>query len=265
MSDFITDGSFEIAKTKNYILSIQVSLDGFSFLIADPVEKKIVGLKNSPYKISSDNLLSRRLKEWFENEEILKSQFKSVRIFIYSENFTLVPSEYFGHEKNRHLTSVLFDKTPGNNFIENKIEDLNSTLFYPVSQDVLSVLNQFFSKGFEIIHPIKILIETKVETKKRNLSIILSTKNFFYLVVFANNKLILANSFQTLHINDLIYNILNAFQQLEIARSETDLFVAGAINQNTDIEKLLKPYFDNIELLKTKDLIGNPAVFESTN
>jgi len=40
MSDFITDGSFEIAKTKNYILSIQVSLDGFSFLIADPVEKK---------------------------------------------------------------------------------------------------------------------------------------------------------------------------------------------------------------------------------
>lgn len=265
MPDFITDDSFEIAKTKNYILSIQVSLDGFSFLVADPVEKKIVGLKNSLLKISSDKLLSRRLKEWLDSEELLKNHFNLVRVLIYTDNFSLIPEDYFEREKQRNLSQVLFDKKPGFSFIENRIEHLNTTLFFPVSQDLLSVLNQFFSKGFEVIHPIYSLIETKIKTKKRNLSIILSTKNYFYLVVFVNNQLILANSFQTLHINDLVYNVLNTFQQLEVARYETDLFVAGAINQNTEIVNLLKPYFDKIDLIKTEDLIGNPTVFESSN
>jgi hypothetical protein len=265
MSDFILDGSFEIVKTKNYILSIQVCLDGFSFLITDPTDSKIVAQKSTSLKISSSNLLSRRLKEWLESEELLKSQFNLVRIFIYTENFTLIPKNYLGQEKQRNLFSILFDKMQGLNLIESDINNLETTLFYPVSQDVLSVLNQFFSKGFEIFHPIKNLIEVNFKTEKRNFSIILATKNYFYLTVFGNNNLMLANSFQTPHINDLVYNVINAFQQLGIARNETDLFVAGAINQNTEIEELLKPYFDCISLLKTEDIIENPLVFKNSN
>ena len=265
MSDFIKNGSFEIANSKNYILSIQVCLDGFSFLITDPLDKKIVTQKSTPVKISIDNLLSRRLKEWLESEEILKNHFKLVRVFIYTENFTLIPEDYSNSEKQRNISQVLFDKKPSFNFFENKIDDLNATLFFPVSQDVLSVFNQFFNKGFEIIHPIKNLIEADFTTKKRNLSIVLSSKNYFYLVVFEKNKLILANCFQIQHVNDLIYNIINTFQQIGIARNETDLFVSGTINQSTGIEDLLKPYFENINIVKTEDLIVNPVVFESPN
>jgi hypothetical protein len=58
----------------------------------------------------------------------------------------------------------------------------------------------------------------------------------------------------------LVYNIINTFQQLEFARNESELFVAGAISQSTEIEKLLNPYFENISLINTIDLIGNPEV-----
>ncbi|MBK6285166.1 MAG: DUF3822 family protein [Draconibacterium sp.] len=101
MSDFINDGLFEIAKTKNYILSIQVCLDGFSFLIVDPNEKQIVAIKNSPIKISNENLLARHLKEWLTSEALLKNQFESVRLIYYSENFTLVPKEYYAEKSKK--------------------------------------------------------------------------------------------------------------------------------------------------------------------
>jgi len=264
MSDLINDESFEITKTKQYILSIQVSLDGFSFLIVHPDEKRIVAFKSSPLKISGDILLARNLKEWLETEDLLKNQFKNVRAFIFTENFTVVPEEYFGREKHRNLTSSLFDKKGDNYFIENKIVDLNANLFFPVSQDVSTVLNNFFNKKVEILHPVTNLIQTQVESQKRNVSFILSTKKYFYLVIYRNHKLLLANSFQTQHSNDLVYNAINTFQQLEIARSETEVYLAGSIKQNTEIEALLKPFFENIDNFKMEEIIANPEIIDNS-
>lgn len=255
MSELIKNGSFEIEKTKNYILSIQVCLDGFSFLIVDPVEKEILVSKNLPVKISNDNLLARHLKEWLESETLLKNSFQAVRLFFYSENFTLIPDEYFGRERQRNLTSVLFDKKSSGNFIENKIENSGINLFFPVSQEIINILNQFF-KNIEILHPVTNLIESG----KGNSAFILSAKHSFYFVVFKKSKLMLASCFQSQHPNDFVYNVINSLQQLEIARAETKLFVSSAIGQKTEFESLFKTYFENISSFKTDDLIARTVI-----
>jgi hypothetical protein len=260
MFDFITDDSFDVEKTKQYILSIQVSLDGFSFLIIHPSEKRIVAFKSTPLKISSDNLLARRFTEWIESEELLKKQFKSVRLFIFTESFTLVPEEYLGEGWHQDLTSVLFHQNPDYKIMENKIEALNARLIFPLPSDFIEVFQLLFNNNIEIIHPVTKLLQTPLESKKRNCAIIISTKKYFFLIITRLNEVLLANSFQMAHQNDLVYNVLNTFQQLKLARSETDLFVTGSITQNTEIEDLLKPFFDNISILKTEGLITNPEI-----
>lgn len=255
MSELIKNGSFEIGNTKNYILSIQVCLDGFSFLITNPVENEILASKNLTVKISNNNLLARHLKEWIESEPLLKNAYKAVRLFFYSENFTLIPEEYIGKEKQRNLTSVLFDKKLSGNFIENKIGNSDINLLFPVPQDILNVLNPLY-KNIEILHPVTNLIEMGTG----NLSFILSSKNHFYLVVFKKGKLVLAGNFQVQHENDLIYNVINSFHQMEISRSETELYISSAIDKKTEIENLLLPYFDRINILKTEKLIAKTAV-----
>ena len=256
----IKDESFEIQKSKDYILSIQVCLDGFSFLMLNPDKKRIVAYKNNPVLISSYNLVARRLKEWLESEELLKNQFKSVRSFIFTENFTLVPSGYSGSEWHRNLTSALFDKKIHNHFTENKIDKPDANLLFPVSQDIITVLHHFFDKNVEIIHPVTNLLNTSFESKKATQSVILSTKKYFYLVIFNNNKLILANSFPTAHQNDLVYNVVNSFQQLDLTRSETEMFMAGSNDQNAEIKTSLKPFFQNISNLKIEDIVSNPEI-----
>jgi hypothetical protein len=71
---------------------------------------------------------------------------------------------------------------------------------------------------------------------------------------------LLANTFQFSHQNDLVYNVLNAFQQIETARIETHLFVAGAVSDKNEIIRLLQPYFENIGLLKIDELVLNPEI-----
>ncbi len=264
MFDLVKDDSFEVQKTKDYILSIQVCLDGFSFLIVHPDEKRIVAFKSIRLIISSDILIARRLKEWLESEELLKNQFKSVRSFIFSENFTLVPEEYSGRDWQRNLTSALFDKKIHNHFIENKITVSDSTLIFPVSQDIVAVLHHFFNKNIEIIHPVTNILNHPFESKKRNQSFILSTNKFFYLIISRNNKLLMANCFPTLHQNDLVFNVINTFQQLEIARSETKLFLAGSISQNKEIAVLLQPFFENISKLNTEEFIVNSEIIDKS-
>jgi hypothetical protein len=260
MFDFVKDDWFDIEKTKYYKISIQVSLDGFSFLIIHTAENRIVAFKNTPLKISSANLVARRLKEWLELEEILKNPFESVQVFIFAENFTLFPEEYFEEEQRQDLPSMLFQEVEGNYIIETKIASLNARFIFPIPSEINDVLGSFFTEIPEIIHPVAKLLQAPVTSKKRNCAVIISTGKYFFLIVTQNNKLLLANSFQTAHKNDLVYNILNTFQQLEATRSETELYVAGSNTQNSKIEDLLKPYFENIALLKTEGIVINPEI-----
>lgn len=264
MFDFIKLDSFDIEKTKEYSLSIQVSLDGFSFLIVHSSEKKVIAYKNTPLKISNKNLLARRLKEWLEAENIFKNPFNSVFAFIFTENFTLVPTEYSGDNQIENLTTHLFQHDLNNKLIENKIDDLNAKLVFMLPIEVMNVLHLQFNNNVRIIHPVTNLLKYPVESKKRNSAVILTTKKYFYLIITRNTRLTLANSFQAEHLNDLVYHVLNTFQQLEIARSETDLYVSGLRNDNSEIEDLLKLYFENISNLIISGLITNPEIINQS-
>ena len=257
MFDFITDDSFDYDKTKQYILSIQVSLDGFSFLMFHSGENKIVAFKNIPLKISSENLLARRLKEWLESEVLLKKPFESVRVLFFAESFTLVPDEYFEEEYLQNLTSVLFYENACTRTVKNKIDSLNAHLIFPIHAEIIETIHQFFPENLEITHPVAKIIQRPPESKKRNNAVIILSGKYFFMTVIRNNILLLASGFQAIHQNDLVYNVLNAFQQLEIARSETDLYVAGSLKQYAEIEDLLRPYFESIGTLKTEGLISN--------
>ena len=264
MFDFIKFESFDIEKTKQYSLSIQVSLDGFSFLIVHSSEKKVIAYKSVPLKISSENLLARRLKEWFDTEDLLKKPFNSVFAFIFTENFSLVPYEYTVDKLVDNLTTHLFQQDSNNILIENKIDALNAKLIFPLPIDVMNVLQLQFNNNIKIIHPITNLLIYPVESKKRNSVVILTTKKYFYLILTRNSRLILANSFHAEHLNDLVYSVLNTFKQLEIARSETDLYVSGSRNENAEIKNLLKLYFENISDLRISGSITNPEIINQS-
>ncbi len=264
MFDFITVEPFDIEKTKQYNLSIQVSLDGFSFTAFDSFNKTAVAFKTTPKKISSELLLVRHLKDWLESESFLKKPFENIRVFVDTDRFTLIPEEFKDDKLPENLYPFIFNENTDIELIENKLPILNACLIFPVHSYLIGLLHQFFNGNKKILHPLSVLLSNPPESIKRNCAVIIASQKYFYLVIYRNNSFLMANSFQILHKNDLVYNVLNSFQQLETARSETELFVCGTVFNISDIESLLRPYFHNISKLKPVQTIVNHEVLNDS-
>ncbi len=261
MFDFITDVSFDTEKTKDYILSIQVSLDGFSFLIFHPEEKRVVAFKTQHLKISNSNLLSRHFTEWINSEEILSRPYQKVELFIFTQNFTLIPHEFSGDDLNKDLASVLFHEIENDKILLNKLDNSHSHVVFQVPSELINAFQHFFNHDAEIFHPVTKILQATFTTERNNIAVILHSTKFFFLVIFRKGKLLLANSYQTGHHNDLIYNVLNTFQQLGVARINTHAFIESYAGQNMEIEEALKPYFEKISPFITGVNVANPEIF----
>src|SRR5680860_695844 len=122
MYDLVIDKSFDLKKTNNYILSIQVSLGGFSFSVVQPQNNQLLVLKHTPLKISKEQFLTRRLKEWINSEEILQKNYRNCRLIVFTEKFTLLPEHLFFEEKSREIMQLFYELNADENVKVNRIE-----------------------------------------------------------------------------------------------------------------------------------------------
>ncbi len=246
MHDLVTNETFDLEKTYEYRLSIQVSLDGFSFFIELPGENKLLAFKNSPLKISSGTLLVRHFKEWITRENILQKPFKKIRIIVYGEKFTLVPEKIFQNTLKSEIPRFLFDKNADLEIAENIIGKLESRLIFVLPTGINSVFREQIGEC-EIVHPVKIILNNLPKTKKEYGLILLFDAKFSYILCFNTKKILLTNSFKPAHVNDVVYYVLTTLKQLEILYSETELFLVGSHKKYPEIKDALKSYFSEIK------------------
>jgi len=243
MLDCISADHSDREKTNQYILSIQVSLNGFSFLVISPEDNRIVAYQNSPIKIGNNKLIARHLNEWLENQTILKNSFQSVRAYIFSEFFSLIPNEMLNYEDSPEIQSFFLDNEFAGQHEINEVQSLNASLVFSVQSEITMVLNRFFGAVI-LFHPATKLLHYAEETTQMFIASLISSKdNIFLIIKRRDQKVILANSFPINHPNDLIYSVINTFQQLGISRNQTAMRVAEVIQPNFQPEKHLSPYF----------------------
>jgi len=253
----IFDDTFDLENTKNYNLSIQVSLGGFSYSIIDPNKNQLVALKNNPLKISSEAFIARRLTEWIENEKWLQNTFQKTRIIVYTENFALIPENLFEPEQKDTVIHSLFETNSRNKIEKNLLQNIHAKLLFVLPFQLETVFGEN-NTGFSMVHPLTLITGKLPQSKKENSLIVLFEHSYLYTVLYKNNEILHTNRFSIKHINDIIYYILNIFNQLKISRKQTDLFVGGRLNITDDPKKVLIRYFDEINLINHTGLEINP-------
>lgn len=257
MFDTITE-SFDLEKTNEYILSIQISLDGFSFSVYNPEENKVIAFKCSPIKISGLNLILRHFSEWVEAEEILQKNYLKTSLIYFTTEFSLIPESLFNsklvHEATNRLTEESKLKTP----IINSIDGLDTPakIFFYIPTDLNELIQQKFTSA-TLIHPVQLVIKSIPESIKKNKVVLLYNKKSSLIIASRNNQILLANGFSTNHPNDLVYYILNTLMQLNLNLKESELFIAEALVKDEKTEQLLHPYFTDISYLLPPETLVN--------
>lgn len=252
MHEFI-DESFDLDKSHEYILSIQVCLNGFSFSIVKPSESKLVCFKSTTLKISSSSLLARRFNDWVKSNPVLMRPYLKIRGIIFSEKFTLVPEPLYHRKFHNEITHILFEDSNKLHVAENVVKKLNAKLLFDLPDQLPEILKRTIGEC-EIIHPVKLLINhLKNDTEDNTLTLLFNAKNM-YFVLTGKETLIMANSYQINHPNDVLYFALTAPKQLNINPKSTHLLYSGKPNFKEEIDRKLENYFLSARTITTDKL-----------
>ena len=248
----------KIEETSKKKLSIQFSLDGFSFYISNThhIISKFTSF-NFTKPIKSPELILKKIKEIFKNEKTLQQDFETVSVVHQNNLSTLVPNQYFKDDDlNKYLKYSV--KTITTDLIV--YDDLNFIKAKNVYVPFVNINNFIFQNfgEFEYKHHSSILLEKLFLQSDDSLNFFVNiSQSLFDIVVLKDSKILFYNNFEYQTKEDFIYYILFTLEQLELSTDKTKVSLLGDINKQSELYKILYTYVRNISFFNSKTPIFN--------
>ena len=242
--------------SNNKRLSIQFSLDGFSFCIEDIPSNQIISFTSCEFKETkrTPEFLLEEISKAFNENKGLQADFKEVHVIHQNNLSTLVPNTFFDpKELESYLKYTI--KTLSNDFIS--YDDLSSLEAKNVYIPFVNINNYLFQNfgSFEFNHHSTILIDKLITLNANSIHSVFYVQVFkseINIIVIENGKLLLYNSFEYQTEEDFIYYILFVAEQLEMDTDKFQLTFLGNIDKESPFYKITYKYVRHIDFIKTK-------------
>lgn len=253
-----SSSNISLKKIHNKILSIQFSLDGFSFCVSDLISKEIIYFSEYVFDETLNSLedLLEKIKTIFNEDAILHYEYNEVFVIHQNSLNTLIPNDFFDENSlNSYLEFNI--KTLQTDFITfDSIAEIEAKNVYVPYVNINNYLFQNFGE-FEYKHHTTILIEKLIQKNKleEKVMFVNVSKNTFDIVILAHKKLILSNSFSYKSKEDFIYYILFVAEQLQLNNEEYKLYFTGEISLESDLYKIVFTYIKNVFFLESSQAI----------
>ena len=237
-------------------LSIQLSLDGFSFCVIDKSYNLVQRLVHHDFEetAATPEILLSRIKDLFQKEELLQYKYGSVNVSHVNELSALVPKPLFDETKIKGYIRyssktydndyVVYDEVENHDMINVYIPFVNVNNF---------LLDQYGS--FEYKHFSTILLSNLLNTYKFSEHphlFVHVEKRRMYMVAISNSKLQLYNSFSFTTKEDFIYYILFVLEQLSMDPETVELILSGQIDSDSPLYKIAYTYVRKISLIENR-------------
>lgn len=235
-------------------LSVQVSLNGLSFLVSNPEKEEAVFFveKSLDHSTTPEELLMD-IETILFNNNILNTEFSEVSVVYSTPVYSLVPNEYFDEKKASEYLKFN-SKLLANDFVAHDlVEDHDIVVVYV---PFMNINNFFFEKygAFNYYHSSTVLLKTILADEKYTLPkmYLHLQKNNFDCIVLKNGKLHLCNSYTYTTPEDFIYFTLFCMEQLNLDPESLPVMLCGEIEKEDDIYKIAYTYIRNLEFFDKK-------------
>ncbi len=243
-----------LIKSKNKSLSIQFSLDGFSFCVEDIPTNEIILFTSYEFEnITTPEILLTQIRAIFTENKDLQSDFKKVDVIHQNNLSTIVPTAFFdANELESYLKHNI--KTLANDFIS--YDDFSNVAAKNVYIPFVNINNYLFQNfgTFEFKHHSTVLIDKLLALHQNHLDTVFYVQVFkkeLNIVVIEHGKLSLYNSFEYQTKEDFIYYILFVAEQLEMDTDKFQLVFLGTINEYSPLYKITYQYVRHIQFMTT--------------
>jgi len=224
------DERFDLNRIPHYIKSIQLSLDGFSYIVTDPDLQSHLVLRNYNFGTSlSLTRLAEIVEDLFLNEDILSQSRTNLNLTFISRPWGMVPEMLFDPSRINDIFRINF---PDNDYADTITKNVPGMgvvfasriphiLFDAIPQDAeVNLIPQQV--------PIAINALQELTANKLQSGLFLAVHNKFFDVIFIENgKLRFYNNFKYEQYADILYFTLATLEELNLNSEEVNIFLQG--------------------------------------
>ena len=244
-----------IQDPENHILSIQVSLDGFSFYVKSDSDSTCIESDSFQFDhIQAPEQALIKIKEIFAALPLLNNTFKEVVVIYDNELFTLVPESLF--DQNNLADYLKFNtkilKTDFTVFDELEAGGLIN-VYIPYS----NINNFFFDHfgSFSFFHSQTVFLKSVLDKKTLTADIkevhVHIAETSLAILIKKNNCLLLNNRFNFQNAPDCVYYILYCYEQLQLDPEVNPILLYGQVKETDEVYALIYQYIRNVSIVQT--------------
>lgn len=238
-------------------LSIQVSLNGFSFCCFDTLNDRITSFSEIKFDSSKKTTkIEDHFAEAFKKHPELKDTYDDIMVIHNNNLSTFVPAALFDENylgSYLQYTTKVFET---DFFTYDEISNYQMNAVYIPYININNFLIDNVG-SFDYKHVNSILVEKLLEASKNNddkKMIVNFNPEHFEIIVVENQKLLLFNSFEYQTPEDFIYYLLFTAEQLSLNPEIFPLELLGTINKNDPFYAIAYKYIRNVSFLDVSAL-----------
>lgn len=227
------------------LLSILICEDGFCYALWNYEENNIEALVS--YSFKDKNNFIFEIKDFLSNNNLLEKQFSKVNIIIATNEATLIPNSLFLQEKIEDIFKFNFELSNSKKILYCELAKTDNNLIFSINLNLYNFFTEIF-KNPVFYHSATSFIEInylenkKTKNRKKTKVYLQIYNDFFEILIIDNELILLYNTYKYKTDNDLLYYIINIFEQLKLSQEDTEICISGFIERNNNAIIMLKKF-----------------------
>jgi hypothetical protein len=247
----VVDHTFDLKLASEYQLSIQISLDGFSFCVLNSAKNKIIVFQHVPFAVSNTAFLAKKVESVFEQVPMLNAAYHSVSVSYLTDKSTLIPKLFSEKLLLDTVASLAFDRNKSEVLLTNDLPQFKFQIVFAFPKELLNLLNSKYA-DYQIKHHAVRLLESAICPTEENQTLVLIhfEKKHFNLMIVKDSDIIFHNCFYYRNESDFLFHTLNCCHKLQIDPEADEMLISGFVADESGYIKQLKKYISSVSFLK---------------
>jgi len=240
-------------QTLNKSLSIRIATNGLSFCSYTPLATSPFVYKE--YDVQPTISMAANLKNALKNEPMLKETYQRVNVLITSPHTTYVPVVDFNADAAEDIYAYNFPKDTGLHVSYNVLRRSGVAIIFGINKNIYQLLlddfprARFYASSSTLIE----FLGNKSLTGEKNQLFAYLHEKEMTIYAFRMGRMLCANTYNVMTIEDGMYYILSLGQQLGFCQTEDTLHIVGDTSKEQELAGKLQNFLKNVAVIDRRE------------
>jgi Protein of unknown function (DUF3822) len=265
----IVEFAFSQKATLSYELNVLVGSDSIYYVVND-AQLNVLALKSFHFDQRTDSSAAAGLKSAFFDDALLKEPYRSTKIVFTTPHFTLIPTKFYDENQHAAYFENLTELIGFDQIVVDPIKSIDVQNIYLADSQLIGAAKAVLPNAqHHHIFTSLILGFQKIAEHRGGHQVFANIRDGQLQILFFDGRdLIFANSFAFRTPQDVIYFLLNTYEQFKLNPDAIPLSISGSLTEHSDIFKYIYRYIRNVTFVSSppyfrfgQQFTGIPAHF----